>query len=450
MRRVLAAAIVVLVGASSARAQPGTAEGVDAFVRGDYRRAAEILRPIAEQAPQPDAVAAFFMAAMYDTGLGIPADPIRACALYLRADSPTFGAARSPFGAQAMAIMTIRRATISQEAFEQCTWMASNGFDHGFEPVTFVLGPGHWISWDVRGSTITYEGKEKRLDAPLGRNRSVFLPLRYSELAVGPTRSAHRHFFEILTWQPTGKPQEWTLQWSLTEVVRSDLLRIASAPLTTVSAPAAPVDRSFDVRTMVRLAVNDDGDAEWSLLSGPNRATTVIETEADRADLEEARLRARAKDAAGLKIDWTRHLDLHRHPALAYADTGTCMRAIIGESADRTETITVHSEASLRDLPSVPRTFDLATRGGGFEVTVQVKDRADRSGFCSDVGGGPVEETWRATKGTLTVTHAPDDGQRRVRTIYRAAIRIEGAEFVNSAGARVTQSQPIALTVIVR
>ena len=199
MRRVLITALVMLVGAASAHAQSGTREGVDAFVRGDYRRAAEILKPIAEQSPQPDAVAAFFMAAMYDTGLGIEADPIRACALYLRADSSTLGRDRSPFGAQAMAIMSIRRATISREAFEQCTWMASNGFDHGFEPVTFVLGPGQWIAWDLKGSTITYDGKEKRMDAPLVRNRWVILPLRYTELAVGPTRSAHRHFFEILT-----------------------------------------------------------------------------------------------------------------------------------------------------------------------------------------------------------------------------------------------------------
>ena len=159
MRRALAAAFAMLVGASPAHAQSGTAEGVHAFVRGDYRRAAEILKPIAEQSPQPDAVAAFFMAAMYDTGLGIAADPIRACALYLRADSPTLGRDRSPFGAQAMAIMTIRRATISREAFEQCTWMASNGFDHGFEPVTFVLGPGHWIAWDLKARLLPTTAK---------------------------------------------------------------------------------------------------------------------------------------------------------------------------------------------------------------------------------------------------------------------------------------------------
>jgi hypothetical protein len=127
------------------------------------------------------------------------------------------------------------------------------------------------------------------------------------------------------------------------------------------------------------------------------------------------------------------------------------MRAIIGESADRTETMTVLPDVGLRDLISRGGAFDLATRAGGFEVTVHVKDRPEGE-VCSDahVGDRPASEPWRATKGTLTVAVPPSDGQRRVRTSYRATIRIEGAEFVNNAGVRVVQSQPIALTVAVR
>lgn len=121
MRRALAIALAVLVSARSVRAQSGTAEGVDAFVRGDYQRASEILKPIAEQSPQRDAVAAFFMAAMYEGGLGITADPVRACALYMRASEP-IGAEPSPFGEVAMAFMYVRRGTLSREAFEECTW----------------------------------------------------------------------------------------------------------------------------------------------------------------------------------------------------------------------------------------------------------------------------------------------------------------------------------------
>lgn len=448
MRRALAIALAVLVSARSVRAQSGTAEGVDAFVRGDYQRASEILKPIAEQSPQRDAVAAFFMAAMYEGGLGITADPVRACALYMRASEP-IGAEPSPFGEAAMAFMYVRRGTLSREAFEECTWHEQNGFDHGFEPVTFTLGPGHWIAWDIKGATVTYDGKQKRIELPFVRDRFVVLPLRYSELAVGPTRSTYRHFIEILTWQPTAKPEEWTLMWWLMEIVRADLIRIALAPLTTVSAPAAPVDRSIDVRTLARLAVNDEGNVEFALLTGPNRATTVIETEADRADQEEERRHARARAAADAAIDSTRSVDLHRRPALAYADTGTCMGAIIGESADRTETITVLSEVGPKALVPKNGVFDLATRPGGFEVTVHVKDRADPKGVCSDAGPRPATEQWRATKGTLTLSVPPGDGQLRARKVYRSTIRIDGAEFVNNDGVRVVQSQPILLTVAV-
>jgi TPR repeat protein len=67
--------------------QTGTADGVAALARGDYQRAAEILKPIAEDWRSDDTAAQFFMAGLYDTGRGVPADPLRACALYMRAMS---------------------------------------------------------------------------------------------------------------------------------------------------------------------------------------------------------------------------------------------------------------------------------------------------------------------------------------------------------------------------
>jgi len=126
------------------------------------------------------------------------------------------------------------------------------------------------------------------------------------------------------------------------------------------------------------------------------------------------------------------------------------MGTIFGESADRSEAITIISNAGLlKDLASGVGAFDLATRAGGFEVMVHVKDKADRSGFCSDAGPRPASDLWRATKGTLTLTEPPGDGQPRARKVYRAAIRIDGAEFVNNDGVRVVQSQPIVLVLAV-
>jgi hypothetical protein len=74
------------------------------------------------------------------------------------------------------------------------------------------------------------------------------------------------------------------LGWALMEVVRTELIAVASEQLTIVSAPEPPADRSLDVRQLVRLAVNDDGDAEWSLVGGPSPRTTAIKPAADREE----------------------------------------------------------------------------------------------------------------------------------------------------------------------
>ena len=374
------AAILPRLAPPSVDAQPATAEGVDAFVRGDYQRAAEILKPIAEGSPQPNFVAAYLMAALYDIGGGVTADAMRACALYQRASYP-----RGPFGSQAMALIESRRQTLGREAFEECNWRAGVGFDHGFEPVTFALGPGHWIAWDVRGATIAYDGKEKRVQLALASRLATILPLRHTELAAGPTRSTPRHFIEILTWLPR-QPQTWTLMWMLKEVVRDELIEIATEQLATVSAPEPPVERSFDVRNMVRLRVNDDGHAEWSLLGGSHPRTTVIDTEVDRQEREEERQRQRARVTVDARVDWSRVVDVNRQPALAYVDAGICGHGMAyGWSGDRTEAIALLGE-DLSDLAATARTFDLADGSNGFEVRLHLAAQPLRSWpFCSDV-----------------------------------------------------------------
>ena len=94
--KAFAVAVAVLAGPSSVAAQSSVADGVAALARGDYQRAAEILRPNAERDSGGDPAAQFFLGSMYDAGLGVPRDPLRACALYHRAsivDQPPFGTA---------------------------------------------------------------------------------------------------------------------------------------------------------------------------------------------------------------------------------------------------------------------------------------------------------------------------------------------------------------------
>lgn len=72
-----------------AGAQTTTADGVQAILRGDYQAAVRILRPLAdEDGPQPDPLAQFFMAILYDAGQCVPRNPVRACGLFLSAAKP--------------------------------------------------------------------------------------------------------------------------------------------------------------------------------------------------------------------------------------------------------------------------------------------------------------------------------------------------------------------------
>ena len=128
----------------SVSAQTATADGVVALARGDYQRAVEILKPIAEDWQTDDTAAQFFMAGLYEAGRGVPLDPLRACALYMRASSND----DSPFGRKAFALIRAKIAS-DGEFNEECQLLATVGFDHGFEPVTFHSGPdtsssGRW------------------------------------------------------------------------------------------------------------------------------------------------------------------------------------------------------------------------------------------------------------------------------------------------------------------
>src|SRR6188474_1542084 len=141
----LAVASLVAAAMNQAPARTGTAEGVAALARGDYQQAADILKPIAEGWRQPDPMAQFFMAALYETGQGVPQDLLRACALYARA-SWVF---EHPFGAQAGKLFKTLMRAHDPEWIQDCQLLADIGFDHRFEPVTLTLTPGHSVAWDL-------------------------------------------------------------------------------------------------------------------------------------------------------------------------------------------------------------------------------------------------------------------------------------------------------------
>src|SRR5687767_14656821 len=65
-----------------------TADAMEAIVRADYTKAVALLKPLVDNwTGSVGSAGAFFLAALYENGLGLPQDLPRACALYLRVEA---------------------------------------------------------------------------------------------------------------------------------------------------------------------------------------------------------------------------------------------------------------------------------------------------------------------------------------------------------------------------
>ena len=186
-RVVRLAAFALLVAARPAQAQPPIADALAAIARGEYERAAEILRPIAETDRGGDPTAQFLMGTLYENGRGVPQRMLHACALYERA---ALDLESSPFGVQAMRLFRTVMMPRGPEFIGNCQMLARIGFDNRFEPVTFDLGPGHSIAWELRGAVVTYQGrsKEARVVPPYPASRFCRCSIRRCVLRVRPVR----------------------------------------------------------------------------------------------------------------------------------------------------------------------------------------------------------------------------------------------------------------------
>ena len=150
-------------------------------------------------------------------------------------------------------------------------------------------------------------------------------------------------------------------------------------------------------------------------------------------------------------MDWKRVRDPHRTPTLTYSDADGCGGVFVyGWSNDRTEALAVRANKDRLQLSTTPRTFDIASHGADLEVVAHVFAQPMRSlPFCTDMSGRETQEAWKAIAGVVTIELSPPGVRARAPFLYRATIRIAGAEFVNTSGVRIRLMQPITVTAIV-
>jgi len=439
--------IVVLLSGGVVGAQSPAADGVVALARGDYQRAVEILKPLADDWRTNDQAAQFFMAGLYDSGLGVPADPARACALYMRASLNSVTAlgreADRLFGAY---------TSRGDEFNLECQALANIGIENQFEPVTFDLGPGHFVVWTLAAATVTYEGRTNRVQMGAVPG-SRFLPLRETDLATGRTRSDKRHFVETFVWQPAGASQrQWQLFWHLSEIVRDEIITVDTlGPLVTSDGDAPPPRGSVDAREYVELRVNAEGLAEWAALKEPLAKTRVIESDAERREIREESL---ARDRTRKAVDWQKRLFVGRPPTLAYVDAEGCGNIqMYGWSADQAEALVVR--ATRFGSSTQPVTLDIARQSAGLSIDVYMYPAAQRFDFCSDARmfpnpDLPGPEIWHAVSGAITIDVSPPGVRSRMPDLRRATATLTDVVLRNTAGKTLSVARPVTLSALVQ
>lgn len=449
--RFLLIVAIITIPITGASTQSRTADGVAALARGDYQQAVEILKPLAEDWRSQDAAAQFFMATLYEAGHGVPVDPLRACALYRRA-----GNSEDLFARQANALVRPLLAR-DKEFNKHCEQLAYFGFDSGFEPVIFDLGPGHFVEWTFDDASVTYDGRTKINAIVLGQSGSRFLPLQHTELATGATRSLSRDFIEAFVWSPDVKSGrwsgQWNLAWSVFEIVRDEMILIdVPDSLITVDGDAPPSRDTFDIREYAALRVDDEGNAEWAVLKGPHAGTQRIETDDERRETRET---ATARDAALKRVDWKQRSDVQRQPSMTYVDAGGCgFATVYGWTASRDETILVHVTADQLTSAAQSMVLDISRSPGLLTVSTSVYDGPQREfPVCTDVSvkeEGAVEpEVWEAVAGTVSIEFSAQGIRASNPYLRRAVVTLSNVVLRNSAGATVTMSGPVRLTAII-
>ena len=269
----VAALIVCAPGFSSAQQSDdarATADALEAIVRADYAKATTLLKPLVDNwAGDVSEAAAFFLATLYENGLGVPQDLPRSCALYLRLEQ-----GRGPFARVAGPLARAHMDRLGPDRVNECVRLANVGVNHGFAPTRFSLDAERSVAVELSSktqevvATVSQQGEERTfpLQAALGSG-SIFLPIEHTALEWPRDSGALRHFVEVAAWVPLPDAR-WQLAWTLAEIADKQVITVAEGALTTIIGETPPSDTLVRLRELVTLEVNETGLVEFAILNG--------------------------------------------------------------------------------------------------------------------------------------------------------------------------------------
>lgn len=198
--------------------RPAEESWAEAYRRGDYRRAADLLHPLVlEQLSDPNAddpTPARHLAGLYATGRGVRFDPIAACSIVLL--SQTAASAASHRHLPDLAAYDASLRADAQLIAKHCDGLAERErlaahrslgcFAFGMPEQ--IVSLGQQLVWVGRGGIRLAEEADEKVDGLPGCPQIV---ARVRPLTVGPPAGAAkgvepRHFIELLAWSRASKP----------------------------------------------------------------------------------------------------------------------------------------------------------------------------------------------------------------------------------------------------
>ena len=265
MSRWVHACVFLLLVPGTSNAQPSRDEAIRLLLNGDYQRAAQALRPLAEDSTKPDPAAQFLLAILYDTGQGVPRNVPRACGLYrqvARMDGPFAGTS------EVLGRMLHEDSPVPEQ-------MCSTGPWHDLPEASFTLGPGHTVQYTSNTIVLRHKDAERRVVT--GNLPGIVpLPVVYTPLDVTHPIRERRHFLQSFFWSPDNPaaPTSWELIWGLSEVVGAEFVHVTFAR-NVVNMPGPKPPSALDLTSLARVHIGASGEVEW-VTTGPNGRSAIV------------------------------------------------------------------------------------------------------------------------------------------------------------------------------